>query len=164
MSRTQRLLVVLVLNLALVAGLVVTGVTAHSLAVLAAGGDYSSGRRRCRRGFAGDPVVRAPCGQRTTAGQTPSTAASSCAWVPVSVSVTTLTWGNPATCPRASFGPPSRRRFAFRLRGVQDEAVHGGEPHPTVEGARQASGGQRPGQLAEDSSRWPVLPGAGEPG
>jgi len=31
MSRTQRLLVVLVLNLALVAGLVVTGVTAHSL-------------------------------------------------------------------------------------------------------------------------------------
>jgi cobalt-zinc-cadmium efflux system protein len=39
MSRTQRLLVVLVLNLALVAGLVVTGVTAHSLAVLAAGGD-----------------------------------------------------------------------------------------------------------------------------
>ena len=44
--------------------------------------------------------------------QTPSTAASTCAWVPVSVSVTTLTWGNPATCPRASFGPPSRRRFA----------------------------------------------------
>ncbi|HUJ82452.1 MAG TPA: cation diffusion facilitator family transporter [Candidatus Acidoferrales bacterium] len=40
MSRTQRLLVVLVLNLTLVAGLVVTGVTAHSLAVLAAGGDY----------------------------------------------------------------------------------------------------------------------------
>jgi cobalt-zinc-cadmium efflux system protein len=40
MSRTQRLLIVLVLNLALVAGLVVVGVTAHSLAVLAAGGDY----------------------------------------------------------------------------------------------------------------------------
>lgn len=40
MSRTQRLLAVLVLNLALVAGLVVVGVTAHSLAVLAAGGDY----------------------------------------------------------------------------------------------------------------------------
>lgn len=40
MSRTQRLLVVLVLNMALVAGLVITGVTAHSLAVLAAGGDY----------------------------------------------------------------------------------------------------------------------------
>jgi cobalt-zinc-cadmium efflux system protein len=40
MSRTQRLLVVLVLNLALVAGLVITGATAHSLAVLAAGGDY----------------------------------------------------------------------------------------------------------------------------
>jgi cobalt-zinc-cadmium efflux system protein len=40
MSRTQRLLAVLVLNLALVAGLVVVGVTAHSLAVFAAGGDY----------------------------------------------------------------------------------------------------------------------------
>jgi cobalt-zinc-cadmium efflux system protein len=40
MSRIQRLLAVLVLNLTLVAGLVVVGVTAHSLAVLAAGGDY----------------------------------------------------------------------------------------------------------------------------
>jgi cobalt-zinc-cadmium efflux system protein len=40
MSRTQRLIVVLVLNLVLVAGLVIVGVTAHSLAVLAAGGDY----------------------------------------------------------------------------------------------------------------------------
>lgn len=40
MSRTQRLLTVLALNLVLVAGLVTAGVTAHSLAVLAAGGDY----------------------------------------------------------------------------------------------------------------------------
>lgn len=40
MSRTQRLLAVLALNLALVTGLVIVGVTAHSLAVLAAGGDY----------------------------------------------------------------------------------------------------------------------------
>jgi len=40
MSRTQRLIVVLVLNLGLVAGLVVAGVTAHSIAVLAEGGDY----------------------------------------------------------------------------------------------------------------------------
>lgn len=40
MSRTQRLVVVLLLNLGLVAGLVVAGLTAHSLAVLAAGGDY----------------------------------------------------------------------------------------------------------------------------
>jgi len=39
-SRMQRLSVVLVLNLALVAALVVVGVTAHSLAVLAEGGDY----------------------------------------------------------------------------------------------------------------------------
>lgn len=40
MSRTQRLAVVLFLNLALVTGLVVTGLAAHSLAVLAAGTDY----------------------------------------------------------------------------------------------------------------------------
>ncbi len=40
MSRTQRLVVVLVLNLALVAGLVAVGVTAHSVAVFAEGGDY----------------------------------------------------------------------------------------------------------------------------
>jgi cobalt-zinc-cadmium efflux system protein len=39
-SRTQRLLAVLALNLALVAGLVAVGVSAHSLAVLAEGGDY----------------------------------------------------------------------------------------------------------------------------
>ncbi len=40
MSRTQRLIVVLVLNLGLVAGLVIVDITAHSLAVLAEGGDY----------------------------------------------------------------------------------------------------------------------------
>ena len=40
MSRTQRLVVVLVLNLGLVAALVTVGITAHSLAVLAEGGDY----------------------------------------------------------------------------------------------------------------------------
>ncbi len=40
MSRTRRLLLLLALNLALVTGLVTVGVTAHSLAVLAAGGDY----------------------------------------------------------------------------------------------------------------------------
>jgi Co/Zn/Cd efflux system component len=39
-SRKQRLTVVLVLNLALVAGLVTVGVSAHSLAVLAEGSDY----------------------------------------------------------------------------------------------------------------------------
>jgi Co/Zn/Cd efflux system component len=37
---TQRLAAVLALNQALVAGLVAVGLTAHSLAVLAAGGDY----------------------------------------------------------------------------------------------------------------------------
>ena len=40
MSRTQRLIVVLVLNLGLVAALVTVGITAHSLAVLAEGSDY----------------------------------------------------------------------------------------------------------------------------
>jgi len=40
MPRTQRLIIVLALNLALVAALVAVGVTAHSLAVLAEGGDY----------------------------------------------------------------------------------------------------------------------------
>ena len=40
MSRTQRLLVVLVLNLTLVASLITVGVAAHSLAVFAEGGDY----------------------------------------------------------------------------------------------------------------------------
>src|SRR5208282_1798904 len=40
MPQTRRLLMVLVLNLALVGALVAVGVTAHSLAVLAEGGDY----------------------------------------------------------------------------------------------------------------------------
>ena len=39
-TRKQRLTVVLLLNLALVAGLVAVGLMAHSLAVLAAGSDY----------------------------------------------------------------------------------------------------------------------------
>jgi cobalt-zinc-cadmium efflux system protein len=39
-SRSQRLTVVLILNLALVAGLVTVGLAAHSLAVLAEGSDY----------------------------------------------------------------------------------------------------------------------------
>lgn len=40
MTRTHRLAVVLLLNLGLIAALVVVGVSAHSLAVLAAGADY----------------------------------------------------------------------------------------------------------------------------
>jgi cobalt-zinc-cadmium efflux system protein len=40
MSRTARLVTVALLNLALVAGLVVAGVAAHSVGVLTAGGDY----------------------------------------------------------------------------------------------------------------------------
>jgi cobalt-zinc-cadmium efflux system protein len=40
MSRTRRLIAVLILNLGLVVGLVAVGATAHSIAVLAEGGDY----------------------------------------------------------------------------------------------------------------------------
>jgi len=40
MSRVHRLVVVLALNVVLIAGLVVVGLTAHSLGVLAAGADY----------------------------------------------------------------------------------------------------------------------------
>jgi cobalt-zinc-cadmium efflux system protein len=40
LSRTQRLTVVLLLNLALVGSLIAVGVAAHSIGVLAAGGDY----------------------------------------------------------------------------------------------------------------------------
>jgi cobalt-zinc-cadmium efflux system protein len=40
MPRTRRLIIVLGLNLGLVVGLVAVGVTAHSIAVLAEGGDY----------------------------------------------------------------------------------------------------------------------------
>jgi cobalt-zinc-cadmium efflux system protein len=40
MTRRARLVIVLVLNVVLVAGLIAVGVTAHSLGVLAAGGDY----------------------------------------------------------------------------------------------------------------------------
>jgi len=39
-SRTQRLIIVLLLNLGLVVGLLAVGITAHSLAVLAEGSDY----------------------------------------------------------------------------------------------------------------------------
>ena len=40
MTRRARLVVVFVLNVVLIAGLVAVGITAHSLGVLAAGGDY----------------------------------------------------------------------------------------------------------------------------
>jgi cobalt-zinc-cadmium efflux system protein len=40
MTRVTRLVFVLILNLVLIVGLIVVGITAHSLGVLAAGGDY----------------------------------------------------------------------------------------------------------------------------
>ena len=40
MTREARLTIVLVLNLAMIVALVVVGLTAHSLGVLAVGGDY----------------------------------------------------------------------------------------------------------------------------
>lgn len=42
MSQQQRLSLVLVLNLAMITGLVTVGLTSHSLGVLAAGGDYAA--------------------------------------------------------------------------------------------------------------------------
>jgi len=68
MSRTQRLLVVLALNLALVVGLVAVGVTAHSLAVLAAGGDYLLDAAAVGVALLAIPVVRSPCEQDTAGG------------------------------------------------------------------------------------------------
>ena len=56
--------------------------------------------------------------------------------------------GHLTACVLRPAEPPPVR---CRLRSVQDESVHGGEPHPTVERSLQASRGQRPGQLAEDS-------------
>ena len=58
MSRVQRLTAVLVLNLALVAGLVVVGIGAHSLSVLAEGGDYLLDAAGAGPGPAGDPAVQ----------------------------------------------------------------------------------------------------------
>lgn len=40
MTREQRLILVLILNLAMIGGLVIVGLSSHSLGVLAAGGDY----------------------------------------------------------------------------------------------------------------------------
>ena len=57
MSRVQRLTAVLVLNLALVAGLVVVGIGAHSLSVLAEGGDYLLDAAGAGPGPAGDPAL-----------------------------------------------------------------------------------------------------------
>jgi hypothetical protein len=57
-ARTRRLTIVLALNLSLVTALVIVGLAAHSLAVLAAGVDYLAGRRRHRR-----VAVRHPAGQ-----------------------------------------------------------------------------------------------------
>ncbi len=68
MSRTQRLLVVLVLNLVLVLGLVIVGVTAHSLAVLAAGGDYLLDAAGVGVALLAIRLSARPPGSRLTAG------------------------------------------------------------------------------------------------
>ncbi len=97
----------------------------------------------------------------------PPTLASIDECVPVSVSVTTLAWGNPAGWPLASTGPPNAARFSRRVRHVEHEPVHRGHPHPPPERAVQAGRGHRPGQPAEhrlDHPRTQPLPGPGERG
>jgi cobalt-zinc-cadmium efflux system protein len=69
MSRTQRLTVVLALNLALVLGLVVVGVTAHSLAVLAEGGDYLLDAAGVGVALLAIRLARHPAGRRGPDGQ-----------------------------------------------------------------------------------------------
>ena len=58
--------------------------------------------------------------------------------------------GEPGHLPAGVLRPAEPPPVRLRLRSIQDEPVHGDEPHPAVEGSLQSSGGQRPGQLAED--------------
>jgi hypothetical protein len=71
--------------------------------------------------------------------------------------------GEPGHLPARVLRPAESPPVRLRLRSVQDEPVHGGEPHPAVERPPPA----RPGPAARSAcgrpSRWPVLPGAGEP-
>ena len=97
----------------------------------------------------------------------PPTRASIEECVPVSVSVTTLAWGNPAGWPLASDRPAERGPVHLRVRHVEHEPVHRGHPHPPPERAVQAGRGHRPGQPAEhrlDHPRAQPLPGPGERG
>ncbi len=74
MSRTTRLATVLLLNLALVAGLVAAGITAHSLGVLAAGGDYLADAAALGVSLVAITLARRPPSARRPAGYPHATA------------------------------------------------------------------------------------------
>jgi cobalt-zinc-cadmium efflux system protein len=73
-SRTTRLAVVLLLNLALVGGLVAVGRAAHSLGVLAAGGDYLADAAAVGVSLLAIALSRRPATARRPAGHPRATA------------------------------------------------------------------------------------------
>lgn len=74
MTRTTRLTVVLLLNLALVAGLVAAGISAHSVGVLAAGGDYLADAAAIGISLLAIGLVRRPPTRRRPGGYPRATA------------------------------------------------------------------------------------------
>ncbi|MGE5135300.1 MAG: cation diffusion facilitator family transporter [Gemmatimonadota bacterium] len=74
MTRTTRLAIVLLLNLALVAGLVTVGLAAHSLGVLAAGGDYLADAAAIGVSLLAIALSRRPATARRPAGHPRATA------------------------------------------------------------------------------------------
>jgi cobalt-zinc-cadmium efflux system protein len=73
-ARTTRLAVVLALNLALVGGLLLAGITAHSVAVLAAGGDYLADAAALAVSLLAIRLARRPPTTRRPAGYRRATA------------------------------------------------------------------------------------------
>ena len=67
----------------------------------------------------------------------PPTRAPIEACIPVSVSVTTLAWGNPAGWPLASIGPPNAARFTSvsgtSLAALSQDLIHQPGSHPLGE-------------------------------
>jgi cobalt-zinc-cadmium efflux system protein len=83
-SRTRRLTLILVLNAGLVAGLVAVGLTAHSLAVLAEGGDYLLDAAGAAVAVLAIRVSARACGQDRRAGRPSPTdlaALFNCGWL-----------------------------------------------------------------------------------
>ncbi len=74
MTRTTRLTVVLLLNLALVAGLVAAGISAHSVGVLAAGGDYLADAAAIGVSLLAIALARRPPSRRRPGGYPRATA------------------------------------------------------------------------------------------
>ena len=97
----------------------------------------------------------------------PPTRASIEECVPVSVSVTTLAWGNPAGWPLASTGPPNAARFTGVSGTSSTNPSTAATRIPRQNAPVQAGRGHRPGQPAEhrlEHPRTQPLPGPGERG